>query len=144
VPEKAKRQHNFVAIPKNAHGLTPIAPGAPEPVIWTAFEPAAKDTDAPKEPQHTAELLNKQLKHFGKNVVFPDENEFASAIVQSHRKGEVAFHVKAHRGSKDGETCHSASFCDCTNYGVQATYTSLVLAFYGHSRNHFFSSPIHQ
>jgi hypothetical protein len=106
VPEKTKRQHNFVAIPYNAHGLVPIAPGAPEPIIWTAFEPGPKDTEAPREPQHTADLLQKQLKPFGKSVVFPDEDEFASAIVQSHRKGEVAFHVKAHRGSKDGKAVH--------------------------------------
>lgn len=102
VPEKAKRQHNFVAIPYNAHGLIPIAPGGPEPIIWTAFEPGPKDTDAPNEPQHTANLLQTQLATFEKSVVFPDEDEFASAIVQSHRKDEVAFHVKAHRGSKDG------------------------------------------
>jgi hypothetical protein len=102
VPEKTKRQHNFVVIPSASHGLMPLAPGAPDPIIWTAFEPSPKDTEAPKEPQHTASLLNKQLAVFGKSVVFPDEKEFASAIVQSHRKGEVAFHIKAHRGSKDG------------------------------------------
>ncbi|KAF2418241.1 Rtt106-domain-containing protein [Tothia fuscella] len=102
VPEKTKRQHNFVAIPYNAHGIVPVAPGAPEPIIWTAFEPGAKDVDAPKEPQHTAALLRKELRPFGKNVTFPDEEEFASAIVQSHRKGEAAFHVKGFRGSKDG------------------------------------------
>jgi hypothetical protein len=115
VPEKTKRQHNFVVIPNNAHGLLPIAAGAPEPIIWTAFEPAAKDTEAPKEPQHTAELLNKQLKPFGKRVVFPDETEFASAIQQSHRKGEVAFHVKAHRGSKDGKPANTTCLQDKTD-----------------------------
>jgi len=38
----------------------------------------------------------------GKQVITPDEKPFASAIVQSHRKGEKAFHVKAFRGSKEG------------------------------------------
>ena len=39
----------------------------------------------------------------GKSVIFPTEDEFASAIPQSHRKGEKAFHVKAYKGSKDGK-----------------------------------------
>jgi hypothetical protein len=111
-----------VAIPNNAHGLTAIIPGAPEPIIWTAFEPAAKDTEAPKEPQHTADMLNKQLKPFGKSVVFPDEGEFASAIVQSHRKGEVAFHVKAHRGSKDGKSAYFSTWCVCTDFNLGYLY----------------------
>ena len=37
-----------------------------------------------------------------KKVVVPSDAEFASAVPQSHRKGEKAWHVKAHRGSKDG------------------------------------------
>jgi hypothetical protein len=94
VPEKTKRQHNFVIIPSSTI----------EPIIWTVFEPSAKElaAGANEEPAHTANLLNKELKPFRKRVVFPDENEFASAIVQSHRKEEKAFHVKAHRGAKDG------------------------------------------
>ena len=94
VPEKAKRQHNFVIIPSSSV----------EPIIWTVFEPSVKElaAGANEEPAYTSNLLNKELKPFGKKVVFPDENEFASAIVQSHRKEEKAFHVKAHRGAKDG------------------------------------------
>jgi hypothetical protein len=38
----------------------------------------------------------------GKEVIFPDADEFASAVPESHRKGEKAYHVKAHRGSKEG------------------------------------------
>jgi hypothetical protein len=75
-----------------------------EPIIWTVFEPSKKELEAGanEEPAYTADLLNKELKSYKKKVVFPNENEFASAIVQSHRKEEKAFHVKAHRGAKDG------------------------------------------
>ncbi|TLD19024.1 Rtt106-domain-containing protein [Venturia nashicola] len=95
VPEKTKRQHNFIIIPSS---LTT------EPIVWTVFEPSTKELDAGanEEPASTANLLDKELKSFSKKVVFPDEDEFASAIVQSHRKEEKAFHVKAHRGAKDG------------------------------------------
>lgn len=36
------------------------------------------------------------------SVQEPIEGTFYSALPQSHRKGEKAFHVKAHRGSKEG------------------------------------------
>lgn len=35
-------------------------------------------------------------------VIRPEEREFVSATPEAHRKGEKAYHVKAHRGSKDG------------------------------------------
>lgn len=38
------------------------------------------------------------------SVQEPIEGTFHSALPQSHRKGEKAFHVKAHRGSKEGTT----------------------------------------
>ena len=102
VPEKAKKQQNFVVIPNGGNGLLPIAAGASEPIVWTALEPGPKDVDAPAEPQHTIDLLNAQLKHYGKKVILPISNEFESALPQASRKGEPAYHVKAHRGSKDG------------------------------------------
>ncbi|OTA22171.1 Histone chaperone [Hortaea werneckii EXF-2000] len=42
------------------------------------------------------------LAKYGKKIARPTEKEFASAIPQSHRKGEKAWHVKAHRGTKEG------------------------------------------
>jgi hypothetical protein len=102
VPDKAKKQHNFVVISKGGNGLLPLAPGAPEPIVWTAFEPGPKDVDAPAEPGHTVELINAQLAHVNKKVILPTSSEFESAIAQANRKGEPAYHVKAHRGSKDG------------------------------------------
>jgi hypothetical protein len=102
VPDKAKKQHNLVVIPKGGNGLLPLAPGAPEPIVWTVFEPGPKDVDLPAEPAHTVGLLNKQLASFSKKVILPTSPEFESAIPQANRKGEPAYHVKAHRGSKDG------------------------------------------
>ncbi|QDS76232.1 hypothetical protein FKW77_000231 [Venturia effusa] len=96
VPEKTRRQHSLVVMPTSS---------SIEPIVWTVLEPSNKELDAGanEEPVYTAALLNKELKMFHKNVVFPDEKEFASAIVQPHRKEEKAFHVKAHRGAKDAE-----------------------------------------
>lgn len=45
--------------------------------------------------------LNEKLRHT--KVICPDEKEFVSAIPEAHRKGEKAYHVKAFRGSKEGE-----------------------------------------
>ena len=39
----------------------------------------------------------------GREVVTPRKEEFVSALTESHRKGEPAWHVKAFRGSKEGE-----------------------------------------
>ena len=49
--------------------------------------------------------MDGQLRALGKAVEVPDKDEFASALPQANRKGEVAFHVKAHVGSKEGELC---------------------------------------
>lgn len=45
-------------------------------------------------------LLKSSKSHA--SVQEPSEATFHSALPQSHRKGEKAFHVKAHRGSKEG------------------------------------------
>lgn len=36
-------------------------------------------------------------------VVGPNAKEFVSAMPEAHRKGEKAYHVKAFRGSKEGQ-----------------------------------------
>lgn len=80
-------------------------------ILWTTNEVApttmtfgeghaAQENDS--QITATIRVLNHCLRPFGKSVITPDEREFASAIPQSHRKGEKAYHVKAHRGSKDG------------------------------------------
>ncbi|KAF2275259.1 Rtt106-domain-containing protein [Westerdykella ornata] len=110
VPEKAKRQHNFIAIPVHGDGVNPVPEhlkaSPPEPVVWTFEEATGKNIIEGEDPgpQPMADAINQCLGQAGvrKSVIFPDANEFASAIPQSHRKGEKAFHVKAHRGSKEG------------------------------------------
>jgi len=47
-------------------------------------------------------VLDDQLKKMGKRVVVPDAKEFVGAMIQAHRKGEKAFHVKSFRGAAEG------------------------------------------
>jgi hypothetical protein len=110
VPEKAKKQHNFVVIPVHGDGVNPLPedfPGAaPEPIIWTFEEATGKNIVEGEDPGPgpMAEAIHHCLIQAGtgKQVVFPTADEFASATPESHRKGEKAYHVKAHRGSKEG------------------------------------------
>ncbi|KAK0849643.1 hypothetical protein LTR03_005061 [Friedmanniomyces endolithicus] len=108
VPEKQQRQWNFVIFPKP--GAT-TANGVPcEQVVFTMSEVAA--TGATPSGQNitaqdtfitvTERELNALLQPQGKHVVTPNAAEFVSSIPQPQRKGEKAYHVKAHRGSKDG------------------------------------------
>ncbi|XP_014560761.1 hypothetical protein COCVIDRAFT_23135 [Bipolaris victoriae FI3] len=110
IPEKAKKQHNFVIIPLHGDGVAPIPEelkaSPPEPIVWTFEEATGKNIVEGEDPGPTA--MADAIHHCliqagtGKHVVFPDSDEFASAIPESHRKGEKAYHVKAHRGSKEG------------------------------------------
>lgn len=112
VPEKAQRQWNFVVFAKKAFDKRTGAqvPDA-EQMVWTmnetapanikftpGFEPVENDTYVTS----CLRSMNACLAPVGKTMIIPSEKEFASAIPQSHRKGEPAYHVKAHRGSKDG------------------------------------------
>jgi hypothetical protein len=113
LPEKAKRQHNFIVIPVHGDGVNPVPEGStpPEPIVWTFAEATGKEIKEGVDPGPApiAAAINDCLKTEGvkKRVIFPDEKEFESAIVQAHRKGEKAFHVKGFRGSKDGMLIHS-------------------------------------
>ncbi|OCK80001.1 Rtt106-domain-containing protein [Lepidopterella palustris CBS 459.81] len=108
LPEKAKRQHNFIVMPVHGDGVSPVPDSItpPDPIVWTFAEATGKDMQEGVDPgpMPIAKTINGLLAKQGlrKTVVFPDEKEFVSAIVQSHRKGEKAFHVKAFRGSKEG------------------------------------------
>jgi hypothetical protein len=112
VPEKAKKQHNFVVIPTHGDGVNPLPEhlqgAAPEPIVWTFEEATGKNVVEGEDPGPApmAEAIHHCLLQAGtgKHVVFPDAHEFASAVPESHRKGEKAYHVKAHRGSKEGES----------------------------------------
>lgn len=108
VPEKQQRQWNFVLFPQA--GAT-NSEGAPcEQMVFTMNE--TKPDDASSSTRATAEgdtyvtvtepELNAFLQPYGKHVVRPTDAEFSSSIPQSHRKGEKAYHIKAHKGSKEG------------------------------------------
>jgi hypothetical protein len=105
VPEKAQRQWNFVVFANQS--LETEA----EQIVWTMSEVAPTNIKAAEgfEPlpvdtyvTSTMRSLNACMSSFGKKVIIPTDQEFASAIPQSHRKDESAYHVKAHKGSKDG------------------------------------------
>src|ERR1700761_1744793 len=73
VPERAKPQHNFVAIPRpNVSSET---------LVWTAPEPNPKNPEtANNTPQAMAQILDTQLVKYGCNVIFPSEEEFVSKL----------------------------------------------------------------
>lgn len=109
VPDKQARQTNFVLYPNAEAGL--------EPVVFALNEaaPAAgviSGGDAVQEDDTyvsvTERALTKILKSNGTRLVKPTDAEFASSIPQSHRKGEKGYHVRAHRGSKEGTRTRAA------------------------------------
>lgn len=111
IPGKQKRQHNFIVFPVHGDGVNPVpedlkASAPPEPIQWTFEEASGKNIIEGEDPgpQPIADAINQCLAQAGvrKTVVFPDANEFASATREVHRPKEHAFHVKAHRGSKEG------------------------------------------
>ncbi|RMY73031.1 hypothetical protein D0862_14355 [Hortaea werneckii] len=108
VPDKQQRQCNFVLLPQSG-AVSPS--GAPcEQVMFTLNEVAPQEAISAEQKTEEGDTLvsiaerdlNAMLAKYGKKITRPTEKEFASAIPQSHRKGEKAWHVKAHRGSKEG------------------------------------------
>lgn len=145
IPEKAKRQHNFVVIPVHGDGVnsTPEGTAATEPIVWTFEEASGKNVVEGEDPGPgpMAEAIHHCLikAKTGKAVIFPTEEEFASAIPQSHRKGEKAFHVKAYKGSKDGESlCRPESVHTDHSQGFSSSH---LLASSGGSRSLSATSP---
>jgi hypothetical protein len=112
IPEKAKRQHHFIVLPVHGDGVSPVPEhlkaSPPEPIVWTFEEATGKNIVEGEDPGPApmAEAIHHCLisAGTGKAVTFPDAEEFESAIPQSHRKGEKAYHVKGHRGSKEGKS----------------------------------------
>ncbi|KAL6714833.1 hypothetical protein ACLMJK_007093 [Lecanora helva] len=104
VPEKAQAQYNFCLLSDSASN---------EQALWTVTDSVPKEGSIKGlGPIHEGEtyktlcirIINASLKArvTKKHVIEPSKDEFASQIVQAHRKGETAYHVKAFRGSKDG------------------------------------------
>ncbi|KAF2229989.1 Rtt106-domain-containing protein [Viridothelium virens] len=121
VPEKQQRTYNFLIIPIGNDGVYSETPSPPDQIIFTLPETAPKtamftESHAPSDLAHfppteaeqetyvssAIRYINAGLRTHRKQVITPNEDEFASAVPQPHRKGEKAFHVKAFRGSKDG------------------------------------------
>jgi hypothetical protein len=110
IPEKAKKQYHFIVIPTHGDGVNPVPEELkgtpPEPIVWTFEEATGKNIVEGEDPGPG--LMAEAIHHCliqagtGKDVVFPTADEFSSAVPESHRKGEKAYHVKAHRGSKEG------------------------------------------
>ena len=110
VPDKAQRQFNFCIFPRNADGVVvpPGQPAATDAVVWTVPEAPAQQTSGKlATDQHASyksllsSVIDAQIPR-GVDVVEPNERDFASGLVQAHRKGEKAVHARAFRGSKDG------------------------------------------
>ncbi|KAF8418590.1 hypothetical protein EV426DRAFT_317063 [Tirmania nivea] len=111
VPEKAVRQMNFVIFPHGAEGVDPATSKLDAAVFTIPENAAPKVSSGPALPDsiHDAgsyqslltSLFNNHVPTSAK-VVSPVKSEFQSAVPQPHRKGEPAFHVKAHRGTKEG------------------------------------------
>ena len=114
VPEKAQKQYYFCLIPATAMGLDGEMPKdgfAGEPVLWTVNDGAPLSArfhdprmqSAVGESNQVLESALEYIMRGTKKVTCPDEAEFVSATPEPHRKGEKAYHVKAFKGSKDGE-----------------------------------------
>ena len=125
MPEKAQRQHSFCLFGGNAADaiVWTVPDSAPDTASGTLKPPppsqATKgdndddndevDDATPSQTYRTLLLqaLNSLLPKAAQ-VLEPSEDEFASALVEAHRKAEKAYHVKAFRGSKDGKSCFPA------------------------------------
>lgn len=106
VPEKNQKQYNFCLIP------TVLDAGSTEPIIWTVNDGPLKSYKIESDdlqavasgPKDVLEnTLNYALNRTGNKLVLPNGDEFTSAIRESHRKGDLTYHVKAFRGSKEGK-----------------------------------------
>ena len=105
VPEKNQKQYNFCLLPSTEKA------SSVEPIIWTVNHGPLKsckieDPDLAKIAPGPDDVLENALNHVlqktGLKLTLPSEQEFASAIRESHRKSDIAYHVKAFRGSKEG------------------------------------------
>lgn len=136
VPEKAQKQTMFILLPGSGNGLREPLPQDdgpnPEPAMFTILDNLKVQATAlvmdvelkrtietdEKFKNHDEYFVNGRrlegmldlwiTRHTGmrKGLVEPSEDEFTSAVPESHRKGEKAYHVKAFRGTKDGKPNH--------------------------------------
>ena len=101
LPEKAQAQYNFCIFSQDPEATS-------EQVLWTVPDTIPKEglLDPPSSDEtyrsHILATINRVLAKQKRSIVVPTEEEFASQVVQAHRKHEKAYHVKAFRGAKDG------------------------------------------
>ena len=103
MPDKPQGQYNFCVFPLHGDGITVPSErtsAAAEPMLWTAGVGTVYNDENYKG--FCLRLLNESLRHFGQQVLEPDEKEFVSQEGRPYKTGEKAAHVKAFRGSKDG------------------------------------------
>jgi len=108
VPDKAAKQWNFCVFTKNSEGF---GERMGEVWVWTINDGVLKNVtgkamDGVQQDNCDFRALitstiNDQLRG-GLKVIEPNPDIFRSTLVQSHRKTEISFHVKAHRGTKEG------------------------------------------
>lgn len=115
VPDKATAAHNFCVFPRGGDGLSNDGSGAAgdagfETMVWTAGAATKRgEEDAPTE----SDLIQRVLTVAKvATIVEPSEDEFVSVARNPMRKTEKQYHVKAHKGSKEGESS-AAYCCDC-------------------------------
>ena len=105
VPEKATKQFNFILLPKSDPGVNA------EAIIWAVNAGPMKSCNIPNaqfaniaagSDDVLESALGFVLRQSNISLSLPTPEEFYSAMPESHRKGDKAYHVKAFRGSKDG------------------------------------------
>lgn len=117
-PEKQARQQNIILMPASS-AVDEVSEGVAETVVFTLNEtpPAGALVQGGIKEDDTYVTVTQRVLHtllapFGKSVVRPDEGHFASSIVQPHRRGEKAYHVKAHLAAKEGSIRASSCLLD--------------------------------
>ena len=107
VPEKATPSFNFFIVP-HVPATSSFSKQPLETLVFSVSTKPPKDTTyrEPLENDNYAlyieRALNSALSGNGLQVTVPTSDEFESKTPQGRRKGERLWHVRAHRGSKDG------------------------------------------
>ena len=107
VPEKATPSFNFIIVP-HVPASSSFSKQPLETLVFSVSTKPPKDTTyrEPLENDNYAlyieRALNSALSGNGMQVTVPTSDEFESKTPQGRRKGERLWHVRAHRGSKDG------------------------------------------
>ena len=107
VPEKATPSFNFIIVP-HVPATSSFSKQPLETLVFSVSTKPPKDTTyrEPLENDNYAlyieRALNSALAGNGLEVTVPTSDEFESKTPQGRRKGERLWHVRAHRGSKDG------------------------------------------